>query len=202
MEEVYIGNQVWMKHNLNVDKFRNGDSIPHAKTVEEWARAGGNNQPAWCYYENAELSGEKYGRLYNWYAVNDPRGLAPDGYHIPSDEEWEELVEYVGGEDEAGELLKSSTGWDENCNGTDEVGFSGLPGGTRYNDGYFDSIGKCGSWWSSTEYFPGTAWYLFLDYASVGVGRYGFDEKSGFSVRCLKDLNVFSSIFSRYIAQG
>lgn len=93
----------------------------YAKTNEEWERAGNQGKPAWCFYKNAGLNGEKYGRLYNWYAVNDPRGLAPEGYHVPSDQEWEELVEYIGGEDEGGTLLKSRSGWLENGNGTDEV---------------------------------------------------------------------------------
>ncbi|MFM7765029.1 MAG: FISUMP domain-containing protein, partial [Sphingomonadales bacterium] len=81
--EVTIGKQVWMTKNLDVDKFRDGSSIPEAKTDEEWKKAGKNKQPAWCYYNNDPANGAKYGKLYNWYAVNDSRGLAPVGYHIP-----------------------------------------------------------------------------------------------------------------------
>lgn len=91
MQTVTIGNQVWMTKNLNVDKFRNGDPIPEAKTDEEWIKAGENKQPAWCYYENDPANGEKYGKVFNWYAVNDPRGLAPEGWHDPTEEELQDL---------------------------------------------------------------------------------------------------------------
>ena len=101
-EEVTIGNQIWMTKNLNVDKFRNGDPILEAKTDEEWQKAGEKKQPAWCYYDNDPKNGEQYGKLYNWYAVNDPRGLAPEGYHVPTDAEWTQLSDYLGGEDVAG----------------------------------------------------------------------------------------------------
>ena len=84
--EITIGRQVWMTENLNVDKFRNGDPISHAKTDEEWVKAGENGSPAWSHYDNDPANGEKYGKLYNWYAVNDSRGLAPEGWKIPSDD--------------------------------------------------------------------------------------------------------------------
>ncbi len=92
---VKIGNQVWMTENLNVDRFRNGELIPEAKTKEEWIKAGENKQPAWCYYNNDPSNGKKYGKLYNWYAVSDSRGLAPENWRIPSDKEWVLLVELV-----------------------------------------------------------------------------------------------------------
>ena len=97
IKEVVIGNQVWMAENLNVDTFRNGDPIPHAQTNKEWSKAGKNRQPAWCYYNNDAAIGAKYGKLYNWYAINDPRELAPKGYHIPNNEEWIALIDYLGG---------------------------------------------------------------------------------------------------------
>ena len=83
-----------MTNNLNVDKFRNSDPIPQAKTIAEWEAAGINKQPAWCYYDNDASNGEKYGKLYNWFAVNDTRGLAPIGYHIPTNKEWSLFVSY------------------------------------------------------------------------------------------------------------
>ena len=110
-QTVTIGKQVWMTKNLNVDKFRNGDSIPQAKTYEEWEAAGENKQPAWCYYDNDPANGAKYGKLYNFFAVNDSRGLAPTGYHIPSDEEWTKLTDYLGGSSAAGTKMKSASGW-------------------------------------------------------------------------------------------
>ena len=91
-EEVIIGEQIWMLKNLDVEKFRNGDLIPEVKTDEEWIKAGENKQPAWCYYDNDSTNGVKYGKLYNWYAVNDSRGLAPDGWHVSSREEWNNIL--------------------------------------------------------------------------------------------------------------
>jgi uncharacterized protein (TIGR02145 family) len=105
---VRIGTQVWMTKNLDLATFRNGDPIPEAKTVEEWKKAGENKQPAWCYYNNDSTNRVNCGKLYNWYAVNDPRGLAPEGYHIPSEKEWETLEDFVDG---AEEKLKSKSGW-------------------------------------------------------------------------------------------
>jgi uncharacterized protein (TIGR02145 family) len=87
-QTITIGTQVWMTENLNVEKFRNGDPIPEAKTEGEWKAYGEAGEAAWCNYDNDPKNGEKYSKLYNWYAVSDPRGLAPQGWHIPSDEEW------------------------------------------------------------------------------------------------------------------
>ena len=105
---VTIGTQIWMKENLNVSTFRNGDPIPEAKTAEEWQAAGEAKQPAWCYYDNDSKNGVKYGKLYNWYAVNDSRGLAPVGWHVPDNDEWEVLEGIAGGFWVAGESLKDS----------------------------------------------------------------------------------------------
>jgi len=93
---VEIGEQVWMAENLNVSTFRNGDPIPQARTQEEWKKAGENKQAAWCYYDNNPANGKKYGKLYNYYATSDPRGLAPNGWHIPTDSEWKTLIKYLG----------------------------------------------------------------------------------------------------------
>ena len=109
-KSVKIGTQTWMTENLNVSTFRNGDPIPQAKSNEEWDLADENKQPAWCYYENDPKNGNKYGKLYNWYAVNDPRGLAPAGWHIPTDAEWTTLENQLG--DDAGKKMKSTSGWD------------------------------------------------------------------------------------------
>jgi len=177
--EVTIGKQVWMSENLNVDKFRNGDPIPEAKTDEEWEKAGENKQPAWCYYDNDPANGAKYGKLYNWYAVNDPRGLAPEGWKIPSDEDWTRLTDFLGGESVAGKKMKSTEFWADNDgesgNGTNESGFSGLPGGGRDNNGTFNGIGKYGYWWSSTEFDTYDAWARYLDYVNGVVYRGNFN---------------------------
>ena len=186
-KEVKIGNQVWMVENLNVDKFRNGDPIPHAKTREEWEKAGKNKQPAWCYYDNDPANGEKYGKLYNWYVVNDPRGLAPKGWKIPSDEDWKRLRDFSGSFFDAGKKMKSTSGWKEDGNGTNESGFSGLPGGIRLNDGTFEYVGNYGFWWGSTEHDTYVAWRIYLFYNSDYAVRGGANKGDGFSVRCLRD---------------
>jgi uncharacterized protein (TIGR02145 family) len=187
-QTVTIGTQVWMTKNLDVSTFRNGDPIPEAKTNSEWEAAGENQQPAWCYYKNDPANGAKYGKLYNWYAVNDPRGLAPVRYHIPTDAEWTQLSEYLGGEDVAGKKMKSTSGWNENGNGTNESGFNGLPGGCRSNLGNFELIGEHGYWWSSSEYDATFAWGRGLKDYNGNVKRgYGPGKEGGFSVRCVKD---------------
>jgi uncharacterized protein (TIGR02145 family) len=107
-----IGTQVWMTKNLDVEYFRNGDPIPHCKTEEEWKEAGEKGQPAWCYYENDPNNGKKYGKLYNWSVVSDTRGLAPEGWHVPSDHEWDLLIYDLGGPDAAVKKMKSTYGWD------------------------------------------------------------------------------------------
>lgn len=185
--EVTIGKQVWMVENLNVDKFRNGDPIPHVETNGEWKKAGKNKQPAWCYYDNDPANGTKYGKLYNWYAVNDPRGLAPEGWKIPSDEDWTLLTDHLGGEEVAGGKMKSKSGWAESGNGTNESGFSGLQGGYRGYTGTFGHVGKYGNWWSSTEYTRINALVRFLDYGNGYVYSDFKNKGKGYSVRCLRD---------------
>jgi len=186
-QTVTIGTQVWMTKNLDVSTFRNGDPIPQAKTDEEWVKAGDNKQPAWCYYENDPANGAKYGKLYNWYAVSDSRGLAPVGYHVPSDAEWTLLTDYLGGEEKAGDKMKSKQGWAEDGNGTNSSGFSGLPGGNRYYSGTFNYIGKNGNWWSCTENYTYHAWPCLLSCYLGNVSRYFNVKEGGFSVRCLRD---------------
>ena len=188
IKEVKIGQQVWTAENLHVFNFRNGDPIPIVKSNEEWQKAGENKQAAWCYFDNDSSNGTKYGKLYNWYAVNDPRGLAPKGWHIPSDQEWTDLTNYLGGKEQVGAKMKSKKGWNENGNGTNSSGFSGLPGGLRSSYGAFDVIGYYGYWWSSTKHDTFFAWnrslryYSLVMYAEVSTLR-----EDGFSVRCLRD---------------
>ncbi len=185
---VKIGTQEWSSKNLNVATFKNGDAIPEVKSEEEWVKAGEEGKPAWCYYNNNPKNGDKYGKLYNWYAVTDPRGLAPSGWHIPSDAEWTKLTDYLGGKNVAGAKMKSKEGWKENGNGNNESGFSGLPGGSRIFYGTFGPIGFYGYWWSSTQFSIDFAWYRYLHYSNGVVRRnYGFSKKNGFSVRCLRD---------------
>ena len=177
--EVIIGAQVWMTKNLEVTTFRNGDPIPQGESDYEWAIAILNEQPAWCY------NGEHYGKLYNWYAVNDPRGLAPEGWHVPTDQEWTALEKALG--ENPGKKMKSIWGWHNKGNGTNTSGFSGLPSGERNVLGTFYNIGKEGNWWSATEVDTDYAVHRGLDYGSDGVCRRGARKFLGLSVRCLMD---------------
>ena len=183
-QTVTIGSQVWTSKNLDVATYRNGDVIPEVQGEEAWANL---TTGAWCYNKNDASNGTKYGKLYNWYAVNDPRGLAPNGYHIPTDAEWTKLTDYLGGESEAGTKMKSTSGWYNNGNGTNSSGFSGLPGGFRSGDGTFDDIDSLGSWWGSAEANADDAWYRYLGDYDGNVPRRYYSKKSGFSVRCLRD---------------
>lgn len=198
--EIKIGNQIWMTKNLNVDKFSNGDEIIQAKTDEEWQRAAANKQPAWCYYKNDPSNGEKYGKLYNWYAINDTRGIAPLGYHIPSNEEWEELLNFLGGEtvsggngvfterrsSVAGGKLKSTIGWEKDINVTNSSYFSALPGGGRSNTGVFVGQGYHGYWWSSIDIDSSNALLRHLMYFPNDFEEMSFQKSFGYSIRCLK----------------
>lgn len=179
---VKIKDQVWLADNLNVSTYRNGDSIPQVKNPTEWSRL---KTGAWCYYENKEENGEKYGRLYNWYAVNDPRGLAPTGFHIPSDEEWQQLVDNLGS-DEAGAKIKAKRGWKNNSFSTNETGFSGLPGGYRYSVGSFLYAGNNACFWSATaSQNKNKAWGRTLHSSFSQVGRDDGSIGSGLAVRCI-----------------
>lgn len=182
--EVQIGSQVWTSKNLDVVTYRNGDVIPQVQDKDVWASL---TTGAWCYCDNDASNGTKYGKLYNWYAVHDDRGLAPIGYHIPTDAEWSQLTDYLGGEDLAGRKMKSAIGWGNNGNGTNLSGFSGLPGCSRNKLGVFTCINDCGNWWSSTEVDTSFAWARHLDSYVDLVPRGRYNKRLGFSVRCVKD---------------
>ena len=186
-KEIKIGKQVWMISNLNVEKFQNGDVIPEAKTFGAWQEAGSNKKPVWCYYGNDPKNGEKYGKLYNWYAVNDPRGLAPKGWHVATDKEWTELVAFLGNNEAAADKLKAKSGWEEEGNGNNSSGFSAMPGGLRDYSGEFNYALKGGYWWTATEETQFNAWDYMLLYRYGNVNRYSNDKSSGYSVRCVKN---------------
>ncbi len=176
MNTVKIGLQEWATEDLKVTKFRNGEDIPLVTDDAEWAKL---ETAAYCITPNGHY-------LYNWYAVNDPRGLAPEGFHVPTDEEWTELIDALGGEEVVGEKMKTST-W----NGTNISGFSALPGGFRSNyNGYFYDEGNSGYWWSSSVYGADSAWARGLDSDFDGVIRGNDYQRFGFSVRCLKTFNT------------
>jgi uncharacterized protein (TIGR02145 family) len=185
---VKIAGQVWMAENLNVSNFRNGDPVPEAKTSEEWMRAGKEGTPAWCYYENKTENGERYGRLYNWYAATDPRGLAPEGWHVATDADWRQVTDFLGGEDAAGTKMKTQAGWSTaEGNGTNESGFSGLPAGNRNLYGEFSYLERIGYWWTATERDGELAWYRIIDESPYYVYRTNYYKRNGLSVRCVKN---------------
>ena len=186
-QTVQIGNQHWMAENLKVTHYRNGDPIPHLTSNSDWAST---SLGAYCAYDNNEGNVETYGRLYNWYTVDDPRGLAPQGWHVPTDDEWQTLVDYLGGSSVAGGKLKEAgtEHWNSpNTGATNESGFTALPGGYRSSNGYYYYMGNFGYFWSSTEGSSDLAWSRRLDYNSSGVYRYDGRRLFGFSVRCLRD---------------
>ncbi len=184
---VAIGSQVWSIKNLEVAKFRNGEEIFHAITEEQWETAGAEGVAAWCEYNNDSTEGTKYGKLYNWYAVNDPRGLAPEGWHIPTTEEWNTLSEFLGGDDVAGIKLKADTGWADKGSGNNLSGFNAMPGGYRYFGGVYFNAGQDGGWWTASESGEGYAMlrYLYSIHTNIFTNR--LNCKLGMSVRCIKD---------------
>ena len=189
---VTICTQVWMLKNLDVTTYRNGDPIPKVTDNTAWAAL---TTGAYCYYNNDSATyAATYGKLYNWYAVNDPRGLAPAGWHVPSDAEWTTLSTCLGGDAVAGGAMKETgtTHWaSPNTGATNSSGFTGLPGGFRTFGGSFAYVGILGYWWSSTESSTTFAWYRNLFYDNGIIGKPGittFDafKQFGFSVRCLR----------------
>jgi uncharacterized protein (TIGR02145 family) len=183
-----LGNQSWAANNLNVASFRNGDVIQEARTNKEWENAGSEGKPAWCYYGNNRQNEKIYGKLYNWFAVSDPRGLAPEGWHVPAVAEWTQLITFLGGESNAAIKLKSTSGWEDIGNGTNCSGFSALPGGWRSSTGEFKGIRGNGTWWSSTEFSRSNAWYMSLEYIN-NVTIIGSDsgKENGVFVRCIRN---------------
>ncbi len=184
---IKIGNQIWMKENLKVSKYRNGESIPTGLVNSAWANT---NKGAYAIYNNENANNNIYGKLYNWYAVNDSRGLCPTGWHVPRDSEWSTLISYLGGESVAGGKLKS-TGiyyWNSpNSNATNVSGFSALPGGYLSGDGNFNYRLRDAVFWSANEKFTFNAWYFYLHYYNGNMGSSSNVKQNGYSVRCLKD---------------
>ncbi len=185
---VKIGDQWWMAENLKVTHYRNGDAIPHVTDATDWSNL---TTGAYCNYDNDENNATTYGRLYNWYAIDNIRNIAPEGWHVPSDAEWQTLVDYLGGSSVAGGKMKETgtTHWNSpNTGATNESGFSALAGGSRTHSGsYASSMGNHACFWSSTKYDCLSMLYRHLDCASSRIGSYTSNKESGFSVRCLRD---------------
>jgi len=196
LKVVKIGTQVWMVDNLSVGHYRNGDPIPEVQDRNKWNSI---TYGAWCYINNDPEYGRIYGKLYNWYAVNDPRGLAPGGWHVPTDREWQILETYLGmsqvdadntgkrGTDQ-GDKLKSHSGWVDNGNGSNSSGFKALPGGwRRSSNGSFGPVGGSTYIWSSSEYGSSSAWMRSLYYNSACISRGNLPKQGGYSIRLIRD---------------
>ena len=194
-EAVEIGDQCWFAENLRTTVYADNSSIPEVTGSSAWTDL---STGARCDYNNDATNVASYGRMYNWYAVDNASGLCPSGWHVPTDGEWMVLEMELGmsesvanstgwrGTDE-GTQLKSTSGWSGGGNGTDDFGFSALPGGYRDNgSGYFGDAGYYGGWWSSSP-SGGNAWSRSLLHSDPYIDRGSGYPRSGFSVRCLRD---------------
>jgi uncharacterized protein (TIGR02145 family) len=182
---VKIGNQWWMAEDLKVTRYSNGDKIPNIMDNSKWT---GLTAGAMCIYNNDNT--KTHNRLYNWYAVNDSRNIAPEGWHVPSKTEWETLFSYLGGANIAGGKMKEigTNYWlSPNEGATNESGFSAIPGGYRLGSGILISFKNRAYFWSSTEDSGETAWACFLSCFYSDVFFSSNEKKYGFIVRCVKD---------------
>ncbi|MBT3935160.1 MAG: hypothetical protein HOF35_12945 [Bacteroidetes bacterium] len=207
-ETVIIGEQEWMAENLKVTHYRNGDEIPTGFNGSDWSEL---STGAFAVYNDDPANADTYGNLYNWYAADDDRGICPDEWHIPTDEEWMELEMYLGmsyedaqnvlwrGTDQGSQLAGSADLWNsgelENDPQFGSSGFIALPGGHREEfDGNYYSIGNNGYFWSKTEYGNNNAWHRIVSNNNSEIFRnFASSPYYGFSIRCLKDdgLDVF-----------
>jgi uncharacterized protein (TIGR02145 family) len=188
-QTVKIGDQWWMAENLKVTHYRNGDTIPNVTDPSAWNVL---TTGAYCAYDNNIANVAVYGRLYNWFAVDDSRNMAPAGWHVPTDAEWQTLVDYLGGGAVAGGKMKEAgtAHWaNPNTGATNESGFTGLPGGGRGGNGPYSGLGNGAGFWTSTEneYISDAAWNRNLTYNHPEVIHDYSGKKSGVSVRCVKD---------------
>lgn len=188
-QTVKIGTQTWMAENLHTTKFRNGDPVPYIHDDYQWGSL--TTSAAYCDYNHEAANVEKFGRLYNWYAVTDSRNIAPVGWHVPTDYEWVTLIEFLGGENVAGGKMKTigtSIWTSPNTNATNSSNFSALPAGGRNNgNGFFQGLYGFAVFWSSTEYVSTASWYVQLIYNQESISHTFTYKPSGFSVRLIKD---------------
>jgi len=182
-----VGTQEWMGKNLNTDKFSNGESIPEAKTRQEWTEAGLSGKAAWCYFNNDPSSNEKHGKLYNWHVVSDPRGICPQGWRVPTDEDWNKLTESLGGLEEAGLKLISNRRWNNGVLPQDLSKIPGLSGGYRCDIGNFYDNNESGYWWTLSELSKADSWDRSLDIKKTSMKRTSGNKGNGESIRCIRN---------------
>ena len=200
-ETVLIGNQEWMAENLRVTHYNDGIEIPNITNNGDW---GSLSTGAYGVYNNDPLNADVYGNLYNWYTVDDDRDVCPNGWHVPSDEEFKELEMFLGmseeeanstgyrGTDEGSKLAGNSNLWNggdlENNPEFGTSGFNGFPAGYRsFSGGYYFSMGTSGFFWSFSELGSNSAWKRLLNYDYSSVHRSFEYKQIGYSIRCLGD---------------
>jgi uncharacterized protein (TIGR02145 family) len=185
---VQIGNQVWMAENLRVTHYRNGDSIPNTISISDWS---GLTTGSYCEYNNNGDNVLTYGRLYNWHVVSNWRGIAPEGWHVPSLEEWRVLINQLGGESLAGTKMKEegTLHWRDPNDGTNESKFLALPAGYRTDTGIYQGINEAADFWTITENINNVYFVYFIDlnFSNPEANANSFSKKYGFSIRCIKD---------------
>jgi uncharacterized protein (TIGR02145 family) len=187
---VKIGTQVWMKENLKTTRYQNGDPIVFVTDSMAWSNAQAG---AYCNYRNDPGIAQTYGRMYNYYTVTDKRGLCPQGWHVPSDDEWQILCDYLGGNMIAGGKLKEAgtAHWSgPNEGATNESGFTALPAGRQYHHEFW-FLGEYTNMWSTTEYLTDydtdVVWCRYLSFSLEQFCRFTYKKHYGLSVRCIKD---------------
>jgi len=186
---IQIGDQLWMAENLSVSKYQNGDSVLSGLNDSLWASTSFGSLSE---NQSVEDYSSKYGYLYNWYVVNDSRKIAPEGWHVPSEDEWRSLIEYYGGFHLAGGKLKDSSNRLWNNSDSDSINvnpFAALPGGRRHEDGgYFGAtVGSYGFYWTSSEDSEHLAWFMQFAWYTTEISHGHYDKRNGFSIRCVKD---------------
>jgi uncharacterized protein (TIGR02145 family) len=187
---IVIGTQEWMAENLNTSIYRNGDTIPIGLTVSDWANSINIQLGVSAFYDNDSIYACPHGRLYSWFVCVDSRQLCPSGWHVPNDEEWEIIVSYLGGDDMAGNMMKTSSEiyWSgESVTGSNESGFSGTAAGRRFYEGFDDSYGEYAYWWSISESATNFSWSRSVSSLNSTINRISQYKHSGLSVRCLRD---------------
>ncbi len=185
LETIQIGYQTWMQKNLDEERFRNGDVIPEVTNWEEWMRAGENEKPAWCYFDNDSILGQKHGKLYNWYAVMDPRGLSPVGFHVPNKDEWEILFKTF----EDATLTDGIDFWLDDVQ-NDHKGFRAIPSGGRFHEAaveFFYYLNIEAWWWTTSDMDKNVAYCVNYD-VKYDVLIFDYYKDVGISVRCIKDV--------------
>lgn len=180
---IEIGTQIWSDRNLTVSQFSNGDVITEAKTEDEWVKAGFEKKPA-RYCPNPEIPDAVF---YNWYAVSDPRGIAPDGWRVPSLNDWKALVDALGGALIAGDKLKSAVGWEKEGNGSNESKFSASPFGMRAFMGGMMRENTHAMFWTATESSTKNAHHVELFFNSTEVIIHFESKQVGLNVRCIHE---------------